>query len=220
MDRFPRDNALGSFEDLLQQLEELDDDSPREPFGGMAFKASPEQYLELLEMETRRDPGPSDYSCGVVYYKQKTSFIHRHLSVALTNMIAGQIRQKWTRRRALLLLFGSCYCARAEVRDDEESPTVYMAPDVAVLFRMFREPGDRCPPLVVEIAYAHRFTRDQLEARYKEYFKEGRIQVVLCLDVFYARGPDRASKTASALDRSAISMWIRDGNGNIQTVMD
>jgi hypothetical protein len=84
---------------------------------------------------------------------------------------------------------------------------------------MFGELGDRCPLLVVEIAYAHRFTKDELEARYKEYFKEDLVKVVLCLDVFYARGPDRASKTASALDRSAISMWIRDENGDIQTVM-
>ncbi|EAQ85729.1 predicted protein [Chaetomium globosum CBS 148.51] len=106
MDEFPRDNALGSFEDLLQRLEDLDHDSPREPFGGMAFEVSPTQYLTLLQAEPRGDPDTSDYSCGVV---------------------------------------------------------------------------------------------------------------VFCLDVFYACGLDGASKTASALDRSALSMWIRDKNGGIQT---
>ncbi|KAH6840650.1 hypothetical protein B0I37DRAFT_220112 [Chaetomium sp. MPI-CAGE-AT-0009] len=218
MDDFPRDNALGRFEDLLQKLKDLDHDSPREPFGGMAFEVSPTQYLEFLEMETRSDPGPFDYSCGVLYYKQKTSFIHRRLSNRLKELIWEEIDRKWTRDGT----FPSSklwYCARAEVRNNQEFPTIDMAPDVAVVSSLFGKLQYRWPPLVAEIAYAHRFTRDKLEERYKEYFKVGYVQIVLCLDVFYARDPDRASKTASALDRSAISMWIRDENGDIQTIM-
>jgi Uma2 family endonuclease len=219
MDDFPRDNALGSFEDLLQLLEDLEPDSPREPLGGMAFRVSPEEYLTLFEMEALSDQGPSDYSCGVVYYKNKTSHINRQLSDALTDWITGEIDQKWAKNKTLPPLLGSCYSGRAVVTDNQQSPTVDMAADVAISSRMFGRPGNRCPSLVVEIAYAHRFTRDKLEARYKEYFKEDRIQVVLCLDVLYARGPDCASKSASVLDCSAISMWIRNENGDIQTVM-
>jgi hypothetical protein len=220
MDDFPRDNALGSFEDLLQHLEDLDHDSPREPLRGMAFKASPAQYLTLLQMETRSDPGPSDYSCGVVNYKNKTTSIHLYLSQGLAELMVRQIAQKWAGHSALPPDFGTCFSSPTEVRDKLESPTVNMAPDVAIFSGMFGELGNRGPRLVVEIAYAHRFTRDKLEARYKEYFRNDSVQVVLCLDLFYARGPDRASETASALDRSAISMWIRDENGDSQTVMD
>lgn len=95
-----------------------------------------------------------------------------------------------------------------------------MISDLAVSSSMFGKLGNRGAHLVVEIAYGHPFTRDTLEARYKEYFKEDRVQVVLCLDVLYACGPDCASKTASVLDCSAVSMWIRDENGDTQTVMD
>ncbi|KAK3364368.1 hypothetical protein B0T25DRAFT_587677 [Lasiosphaeria hispida] len=105
----PRDNCLGSFQDLLQLLEDLNENSPREPFAGMAFSVSPVQYLTLLQMESRGNPGPSDYSCGIL--------------------------------------------------------------------------------------------------------------VVICLDIYYARGVDRAKKTAEAPEHSAISMWVKDKDGNVQTVM-
>ncbi|KAK3346028.1 hypothetical protein B0T25DRAFT_592374 [Lasiosphaeria hispida] len=119
----PRDNCLGSFQDLLQLLEDLDENSSREPLAGMAFSVSPAQYLTLLQMEFRGNPGPSDYSCRILYYKKKTTHIHR------------------------------------------------------------------------------------------------RLVVVICCDIHYARGVDRAKKTAEAPERSAISMWVKDKDGNVQTVM-
>lgn len=99
MDGFPRDNALGSFEDLLRLLEDLEPDAPREPLGGMAFKVSPEEYLELFEIGTLSDQGPSNYSCGVVYYKKKRNFINCELTNALAEMITREALQKWNRNK-------------------------------------------------------------------------------------------------------------------------
>ena len=101
MDEFPRDNALGSFEDLLQRLEDLNHDSPREPFGGMAFEVSPTQYLTLLQAEPRGDPDTSDYSCGVVYYKKKSTQIHLDLSDLFSDLIMNQTQEKWAGHDAL-----------------------------------------------------------------------------------------------------------------------
>ena len=78
----PRDDILadpftpGSFQDLMELLEELDHDSPPGPLAGMAFFVSPAQYLTILQMELPC-PGPSDYSCSILYYKSRTSWIHR-----------------------------------------------------------------------------------------------------------------------------------------------
>jgi len=80
----PRDDILadpftpGSFQDLMELLEELDHDSQREPLAGMAFFVSPEEYLTLLQTELPCDVGPSDYGCDIVYFKSKTTFIYRH----------------------------------------------------------------------------------------------------------------------------------------------
>jgi hypothetical protein len=68
-----------SFQDLVELLEELDHNSPREPLAGMAFTVSPAKYLTILQMDLPCDVGPSEYSCNILYYKSKTSFIHRFL---------------------------------------------------------------------------------------------------------------------------------------------
>lgn len=88
--------APRSFQILLRLLKNLNSSSPREPLGGQAFTVSPAQYRTLLKMELRGNPGPSDYSCGVVYYKKKTTYIHRHLSALLSYLICDEAGQKWT----------------------------------------------------------------------------------------------------------------------------
>lgn len=59
-----------------------------------------------------------------------------------------------------------------------------------------------CPALVIEIVCSHRFTREELEERYCKYFdeKERRVKVLICTDLYYARGEHRAQKTADNLD--------------------
>ncbi|KAK0654951.1 hypothetical protein B0T16DRAFT_298694, partial [Cercophora newfieldiana] len=80
----------GSFEDLVELLEELRHDSPREPLAGMAFTVLPAQYLRLLQMDLPCDVGASDYSANILYYKSKTSFIHRHLVVVCLRLYYGR----------------------------------------------------------------------------------------------------------------------------------
>jgi len=68
------DDALapGSFQHLMERLEALDHDPPREPLAGIAFFVSPTEYLTILQSE-RPLPSPSDYSCDILYFKSKTS---------------------------------------------------------------------------------------------------------------------------------------------------
>ncbi|KAK3364334.1 hypothetical protein B0T25DRAFT_61260 [Lasiosphaeria hispida] len=214
-------DRLGSFQDLVRLLKNLNSNSPREPFGGRVFSVSPAQYRTFLKMELRGNPGPSDYSCGVVYYKKKSTYIHRHLSAFLSYLICEEAAKKWTSHAVVGPLIKVSCPFNAEVRDDYDSPTFDLAPDVAIFFGNDAHFGDMCPSLVAEIAYSHRFTREKLEERYCKYFeeKEGRVKIVICMDLYYGRGEDRAQKTADNLERSAISMWIRDKNGNIQTIM-
>ena len=80
-----------SFQDLVELLEELDHSSPREPLAGMAFTVSPAQYLTILQMDLPCDVGPSDYSCNILYYKSRTSFIHRSLAFFFARVLHDQI---------------------------------------------------------------------------------------------------------------------------------
>ncbi len=69
------------------------------------------------------------------------------------------------------------------------------------------------PTLVVEVCYSHPSSRQDMEKRYLSYFSDFQhIKVVLCLDIYYDRGPNRAAKTSQHLNCSAISMWaLQDG---------
>ncbi|KAK0655237.1 hypothetical protein B0T16DRAFT_396533 [Cercophora newfieldiana] len=212
--------APGSFQDLMELLEELDHDSPREPFAGMAFFVSPAQYLTILQMELPSPPGPSDYSGNILYYKSTTSWIHRSLVLffarTLNHHIAG-----WMKNCTLKEFLDTAFVFPTEVADANNPPTFYLIPDVALLLG---EPGQdlsSSPPLVVEVMYAHQFSCEQAEERYKQYFraKDGGVKVLICLRLHYARGIDRAKKTAEKLDRSSVGMWMMDKDGNVQTVL-
>jgi len=211
----------GSFEDLVELLEELRHDSPREPLAGMAFTVSPAQYLTLLQMDLPCDVGASDYSCNILYYKSKTSFIHRLLVFFFARVLYDQMMNLSRKNITAKQLLGSAFPFPVEVRDDHGTPTVDLTPDVAVHFPKHDTDLFRSPPLVVEVMYAHQFSPDEAEKRYQQYFRahDRGVKVVVCLCLYYGRGDDRAKKTAEKLEHSAVSMWRMDKNGSIQTVM-
>jgi len=210
-----------SFQDLVELLEELDHNSPREPLAGMAFTVSPAQYLTILQMDLPCDVGPSDYSCNVLFHKSKTSFIHRFLAFFFARALHDQMMNLSMKKATAKLLLGSAFPFPAEVRDNDDTPTVDLTPDVAVHFPKDSTDLFSSPPLVVEVMYAHRFSPEEAEKRYKQYFRanDRSVKVVVCLRLYYGRGVDHAKKTAEKLECSAVSMWRMDKNGNIQTVM-
>jgi hypothetical protein len=210
-----------SFDDLLELLEALRRDSPRQPLAGMAFTVSPAQYLTLLQMDLPCDVGPSDYSCNILYYKSTTSVIHRVLVFFFAHFLQDQMKDLAKKHAILQQLLGSAFPFPVEVRDDNSAPTVDLTPDVAVHFPKHHTDLFRSPPLVVEVMYAHRFSLDKAEERYQQYFRahDRSVKVVICLRLHYARGVNRAKKTAEKLDRSAVSVWRMDKDGNIHTVM-
>lgn len=219
------DDALapGSFQDLMELLEELDHDSPREPLAGMAFFVSPAQYLTVLQIELPCNIGPSDYSCNILYYKSRTSHIHRSLTLFFIQTLFRQLKGRWMKNTTIKEILGTdAIFFPIEVRDDDDTPTLDLTPDVALSF----SDGEnldlfRSPPLVVEVMYAHKFSYEQAEKRYQQYFraKDCGVKIVICLRLYYTHGVDRAKKTAEKLDRSSVSMWTMDKDGNIQTVM-
>jgi len=223
----PRDDILadpftpGSFQDLMELLEELDHDSPREPLAGMAFFVAPEEYLTLLQMELPRDVGPSDYSCGIVYFKSKTTFIHRHTVMFFAWILHRQVTEVWTENATIKQLIGPPLFLPTEVRDNDDLPTIDLTPDVAIIFANEDHDPDRSPPLVVEVMYAHQFSYKQAEDRYQQYFraKDSGVKVVICVRLYYASGVDRAKKTAENLERSTISVWMMDQHGTVRTMM-
>ena len=216
------DDALapGSFQDLMELLEELDHDSPPEPLAGMAFFVSPAQYLTILQMELPC-PGPSDYSCNILYYKSRTSWIHRLLVLFLARTFHRHITGSWTKNAILKEFLDTAFVFPTEVRDADNTPTFDLTPDVALLLSKHDQDFSSSPPLVVEVMYAHQFSCEQAEERYQQYFraKDRGVKVVICLRLYYARGIDRAKKTAEKLDRSSVSLWMMDKDGNVQTVM-
>jgi len=214
------ENALaapGRFHDLLELLEELDHNSPRDSLAGKAFFVTPAQYLTLSQMELP-DLGPSDYSDGILVYKPETSIIHHRLVIFLAYCLGEQVTNVWMNNAVIKQLLGNLMVFTAGIADNAHLPTVAMAPDVAILF--MRDPMNRGSPAVAfEVMYAHRFTREQAEKRYKRYFGLGQVKVVVCLRLYYGRGVERSKQTAEHFDRSSVSLWIMDKNGNIQTIL-
>lgn len=149
---------------------------PASPLVGMAFSVLPAQYLAFLEMKLPCDVITTDYSCGVLHFKKKkTSLIHNHLTNFFAGVLCGQVSEMWMKNAIIRQLVETFFCCRTEIRDSDLNPTVDMRPDVAVLFPgcvQSRDLGGLCARLVVEIMYAHHFTREQAEERYKKYFCE------------------------------------------------
>ena len=75
--------------------------------------------------------------------------------------------------------------------------------------------------MAVEVCYAHRFSRQELETRYQSYLSDfhQQIKVVPCVDIYDGSGPQRAAQTSQHLDRSAVSLWVLK-NGRIETMME
>ncbi|KAK5656010.1 hypothetical protein OQA88_5148 [Cercophora sp. LCS_1] len=210
----------GTFQDLLEELDAIDHNSGREPLAGMAFLVSPTEYLTILQSDQPL-PGPFDYSCGILYFKSRTSWIHSVLTRFFARTFQRHIMDVWAKNAAVNELLGSALAFRTGVRDDDNVPTIYFSPDVAILLPKDYQDDFSCPPLVIEVMYAHKFSCEQAEERYKKYFRTGDhgVQVLICLRLHYARGVDRAKKTAEDLNRSSVSMWVMDKDGNIQTIL-
>ncbi len=213
--------ALGSFQDLMELLEGLDQYSPREPFAGLAFAVSPDQYLTYLQTEVPDNIGPSDYAGGVLYFKSTNSVIHDGISFFFADTLDSQIMDKWMAHPVIKqLLGGRPWAYSTRVRDDHGAPTVDLTPDVGI--RVKGAGGVlKSPLIVVEVMYSHRFSQEETEKRYKNYFQaeDNGVKVVICVRLYYGCGVDRANKTAQELERSTISMWTMGRDGIVQTTM-
>lgn len=97
-------------------MEELDHGSPREPLAGMAFFVSPTEYLTILQSELPL-PGPSDYSCNILYFKSKTSWIHSVLARFLAHTFHCHIEDAWMKNATVNKLLGSAFVFLTEVRE-------------------------------------------------------------------------------------------------------
>ncbi|KAK3363803.1 hypothetical protein B0T25DRAFT_597222 [Lasiosphaeria hispida] len=64
------------------------------------------------------------------------------------------------------------------------------------------------PTLVGQVNYSHRFTREQLEAKYQAHLfqSDGKIRTVMYIDLYYAGTGQKMLQTAQDLDRSTISV--------------
>lgn len=206
----------GSFQDLMELLANPDYDSLCLSLAGRAFFVTPAQFLTILDKGLPRDARPYDYSCGILLFKSDTSIIHHRLVLIIARALNLQVADLWMSNAHVKQLLGDLMVFPAGLKDTTYA--IQLSPDVAIL-QLSDDLNLGSPVITVEVMYAHRFTREQTEQRYKQYFRVGYVKVVICVRLHYGRGIDRAKQTAENLDRSAISMWILDKDGNIQTIL-
>ncbi len=225
------ESSPGSLEDLLALFDELDYDDPFENcdalFGGRVFALSQAEFEDFVDhikyLEEFDSLPPTitnfDYYAGLLYFKAMASDIHQSLTALFTGTLAssgaylnlardkgqGFIPPFELNLNSVLIQYG-----------EGSNKVCKKWPDSAAAGEDFK------PLLVVEISYAHRFTRSGLEDRYQRYLTKsnGQIKVVVCVDIYYGSTKDRVSQTAQHLDRSAIAVWTSDKHGQIQKLMD
>jgi len=237
------DADIGSFEDLLARISAPFD--PEKPLAGSAFFATPAQFLEFFAMVTAddddvedpdADAGPLDaddravkmplmeYIDGIVVFKSRGNAIHNAVAQFFMGSILKGL-QKWSNQAQIGHLVEDLLPMFSRVSDLEPDSPCYMEPDVAFGEETMR--ANVIPTLVVEVSYAHRFTRQGLEDRYKSYFArtEGKTKVIICVDIYYGHdsyGHDsnRIHQTIENLDRSAISVWALGNDGQVRTLVN
>ena len=213
----PADSAVpGTLDELVNLLEEIDDPHTlSSQLQGRPFSMSMGEYLTFRDMERPEGLPRFDYANGFLLFKSE-SIVHA-MPVACLGVEIARGVHGW--QAALGPIVGFPFHLSVPVTDSLGAPTFILKPDVGL---GFPDLDSGAIYAVVEVSYAHRLPRAELERRYQLHFQDhqGRVKVVICFDIYYGRGQDRLKQTAEHLDRSAISMWIMDKDGNIRTTMD
>ena len=209
--------SLGSYEDLLESLATLSE-ADDTPFCDCAFSLTPDQFEDFLELydDGYTIPcklGQFDYDGETLYFKNM-GLIHDNIGGLLDIEIHDQLRDLKDHPEIGSLVRGMWARGSIQVRT---TATSFNKPDFS---HGPREPSS-LPSLVGEVSYSHRFSRHKLSEKYQAYLvnTNGKIRTVICIDLYYAGGGKRALKTATELDRSAVSIWTMR-RGQIATVMD
>jgi len=210
----PGSAVPGTLNELVNLLEN-EEFSTLSQFQGRHFSMSIDEFLTFRDMELPEGLPTFDYANGFLLFKSE-SFVHSMLVGYLGGEMSRGV-QGW--QTALGPIVGFPFHLSIPVTDSLGAPTFFLKPDVGLGF------SDLDPTAIyaaIEVSYAYRLPRAELERRYQLHFKDyqGRVKVVICSDIYYGGGQDRVKLTAEHLDRSAISMWIMDKDGNIRTIMD
>ncbi len=217
------DLDAGHYSDLFDSIDSFDYRDPdqpslRESLSGRVFLLTTDQFLELQEKLYDFPPNllPGyEYEDGVLCFKDSMSHVHNQLCGLMTTELITQMLTFRIKRPDSdgIPPFRVGYGLQQEFGVNPGDRRRWRTPDTTIL-------GPKGPIIVVEVSYAHRFSRQKLQDRYQSYFSDfPDVKMVFCLDIYYGRGPGRAAKTAQYLDRSAISIWAFK-DGQIQNVMD
>ena len=224
-----RAGSCGELMYLIASYDFSDSDQPsfHELLSGRIFLLTPDEFLEFLQgvedIPPRSLPG-YEYEDGVLFFKDTMSHIHNELCAHIAEAILGPMglghSPEGTGIPSLRFGFG----LEQEFGTSPDSRTRWRTPDVNIVVPREEDATVVMPrqsKMTVEVSYAHRFSRQKLETRYQSYLSDfhQRIKVVLCLDIYYGSGPQRAAKTSQHLDRSAVSLWVLK-DGRIETMMD
>ncbi len=230
----------GSFEDLFAELEDFDPDDidsdqvyflARERLAGREFSLSPDEFDYFLEHfgDLHDKVRGFGYDSGLLYFEETKTIIHQGITRLFHQFFAVATLNipTWLAEHGAAAVpipshlgsqFAVCYW------DEEGQIAFFKYPDMdaGVALDPDTDVINPTPILVVEISYAHRFSRPRLEDRYQAHLtrSQGQVKAVICVDIYYGRGQQRAEQTAQHLDRSSIAMWVTDDHGQVQTVVD
>ncbi len=216
----------GCAEDLFDLLDEIDDKDDKFStsllLGDTAFSLDSDEFSTFLShIEYLNDEYPFarigrfDYHAGLLYFKAMTP-IHSDMGNLFQEALCSAKTKVDALRQANFIPHIKGLGTLVSMHNEDTGEAYLRMPDAGAVDL------DRNPVLVVEISYAHRFTRSGLKDRYQSYLtqSEGKVKIVVCVDIYYGRGKERVLQTAEHLDRSAIAIWASDKHGEIQNLMD
>ncbi|KAK0707779.1 hypothetical protein B0H67DRAFT_671284 [Lasiosphaeris hirsuta] len=181
-----------------------------DPFCDESFTLTPDEFWDFQESNEAGDfpfkIGKCEYDGTTLYFKNMTIV---HAGVGST--MSGEIQEQLGVLKHHPEVGTLVRQLRSRINDwpVHISDTSFREPDFS-----FGKNGSLLPTLVGEVSYSRRFTREQLEAKYRAYLLEfgGKIRTVICADLYYAGTGQEILKTAEDLYRTAISVWsIQDG---------
>ncbi|KAK3364265.1 hypothetical protein B0T25DRAFT_598172 [Lasiosphaeria hispida] len=181
-----------------------------DPFCDESFTLTPDEFWDFQESNEAGDfpfkIGKCEYDGTTLYFKNMTIV---HAGVGST--MSGEIQEQLGVLKHHPEVGTLVRQLRSRINDwpVHISDTSFRKPDFS-----FGKNGSLLPTLVGEVSYSRRFTREQLEAKYRAYLLEsgGKIRTVICADLYYAGTGQEILKTAEDLYRTAISVWsIQDG---------
>ncbi len=210
--------GLGSFQDLMELLEELDHNSRRASpqQAGLAIFVTPAEYLIYSQTELPCKVGPSDYSnkrsllqksMEELYPRPSVRVVRCHFSTAKPggSGMANHYHSAAPRRLPPLPF-------RWQLEVAITSLFVSWVTKIATKKKKKKKKKGGPPPIVVEVMYARRFNPcEKAEERYKNYFqakdREVKSHIICVSSSLQPRSRPRqpASQTAQELERSSIS---------------